>query len=371
MTPALKMILATLTALLAGLGLLVLLPNLIASEVFTADPPRGHQAVGIVLLFFAAILGGLLLLAATATAAGTGGLNWAGRTPGVSFVIVAALAVGIGAGTVGAVIHWSEPGDWPVLPVCLVCGLVGPVLLAGVLVFSVFSPTSFQSPAARYGWLAALGVCALVGYGISGVWTFKAVQQSAANARRSYEAETAREAEWERKRLRSPIQAATEDFADMGDASPLWCVVTYLPTSDEPAYQQFVIARCLKVPDFENELARTITSSYAVYRHPCVDLVRLAPDSAVTPGWRENVGRSIDVTAEELRQQPNWLTDTSNNPKPLEHLRSLIAAAKRVAPHGELNDRLENLRGAVADQPLSEAREAAVRAIDASGPLSP
>ncbi|MGC4030581.1 MAG: hypothetical protein QM754_02370 [Tepidisphaeraceae bacterium] len=257
MSPAVKTTFAILTALSAAVGMLALMPNVLISKGFADKPPQGQQAMGLIVLFAFAAGAAALLLLATALALFTGGLNWAGGSGGVSAAVFIVLSVGMALGAVGAVIHWAEPRLLPVVPVCMVAGFVGPLLLVAVLVASAFAgPGLVTSPAGRIGLLAALTLCSLVGYTTAGMWGVLEFQRSSANAQASAQSQLELEAKWERLRNRTPMQAAEEDFAEFSDATPLWCIVTYLERSEEPAFQRFVIERCAESPELRAGLGR-------------------------------------------------------------------------------------------------------------------
>ncbi|MGC4030582.1 MAG: hypothetical protein QM754_02375 [Tepidisphaeraceae bacterium] len=110
----------------------------------------------------------------------------------------------------------------------------------------------------------------------------------------------------------------------------------------------------------------TLTSDYPRYRNSCYDLVRHAPAAMVRPEWRRYVGRAMEVTAEQIRQNAAWMREKSDaNPDPFNHVRKLMEAGLRVAPNGELNEPAKTLRDAVAAQPAGEARDTALKVLDA------
>lgn len=361
-----------LITILALASVVLFLANIAATSGYTSRAPSGHNAVGAVVLIFASIGGGIAMLIATWVLGGAGALAWITPRAGVATLIASGVTLGIAIASAALVMAWMErAGRW-IVPVGFVCGGLAPIGLGVALVVSAWTPSERLATSTPFllGMvpLAAVGAAGLIA-GLIGIGA--ALYQYAANEKRRFEQQQADEARWEAKRARPPIVALREDFAEMGPTTPLWCFIAGLPDTSDPECRAFIIERSLQVPDFDNDLASTLTNAHPRYRHGCLDLIRFATDAQLKPEWSSIVVRAIAITAEQIRTQENWLTpDHFSNPDPTEHLRALAQASRRFAETDESRQALADLRQAIESRPPGPRRDAALQALTLPVPQS-
>ena len=353
---------AVLVTLMVPIAVLLLLLSFATTAAFTARVPGGSDAMGLIVPFACSALGALLLVLATAMCAGAHALDWISPQRGNAAWVAMIVALGLALASVGILIAWAERmGSWVSLLGWLP-GAVAPIALATALLISVWTV------APRPQWANLLQACALVcalvavaGYGLAVNGLRSWHRQSSENARRAAESAAASEAEWARKRARSPIEAAREDFANYSDSAPLWTITAGLPDTDDPEVRRFIIARALKVPEFENDLSGNLGTDHPRYRHGALDLVRFVPESDLRTSWAPMVERSIRVSTQEIAARTDWLTpDDFSNPDPLEHVRAMVGAARRFPSHAGLERALADLRVALESLPESAQRTQAL-----------
>jgi hypothetical protein len=358
------MIASLLISILTVPALLLLLLNVAATQGYTGRVPGGSDAMGLALPFFLSIIGSIALLLAAWICAARGGLSWIGPA-GVAAAAATAVSIGVGLAATGVLIAWMERmGSW-VVPVGLFCGAFGPLCLGAVLLAGAWAaPATLASSVVPRIAGAALVLVALCGYGMGLFGAWKYMVRSSENARRVLEAHQADEQEWARQRERSPMEALREDYAKMSDQAPLWVFIASLPDRHEPECREFIIARALKVPDFDAQLASTLADGHPRYRHGCLDLIRFGPAAALKPDWATVVTDAIRSTAAQIKADPSWLDpDEFANPDPVEHIRASVEAAARLGNPGEALAALAELKTAIAGCAPSTERDSALAAM--------
>jgi hypothetical protein len=340
--------LAVLVTLLVLPALLMTLLAMLSSGGYAGRVPGGPDAMGLIVPFLASAGAGVLMVIAGWLCVAGGGFNWISDRPMVPAALVTAVTLGVGLAAMGVLIAWMERqlGAW-IVPVGLVCGGLAP-LATGLLLLTCAwrSPEALASSAGVLRTTGAgLAAVALVGYAM-GAWGLIVYQkQQSDNARRAYDEHVAREAEWERKRNRTPIEAMREDYAEMSPTTPLWVFVAALPDTTDPEARAFTIERALQVPDFEADLKRTMLSTHPRYRHGCVELMRHVLQEHIKPEWAGILVEAIDLTAQQIAAQPGWMTPVyESNPHPAEHLAALADTARRLGDTPELRAALERLQ---------------------------
>lgn len=362
------MLFSILTAVCVVLAFFILMLNVLDTTFFTRTVPTGERAMGLIILFFAALLGGGLMLLATWFCIAGKGLSWIHSSSGMVIAIATLVGVGIAAGGFGAVVGWMElRGPW-VVPVGIWCGVIAPIAFGAMLIACVVHPLSSASAAGTARVMAGvlMVVFALSGYAATGRLVLQWAKQASENQARAFEADRVREAEWERRRNRSPIEALREDYAEMSADAPLWVFIASLPDTTDDEVRQFVIARALQVKNFDVALQRTIGNDHPRYRHGCLDLIRFVPDAQLHRNWKPFVSTAITATIQEMASRPTWLTnaDPMSNPNPVEHVRSLIAAARRLDPVEGMKIPLGQLSETIESLPDSDAKREALAAFD-------
>lgn len=337
------MFLSLVVTLFTLIAVLFLLVNLFTTACYTARTPSGADAMGLIVPLLLSAIGGIVLLIATWVGVGRGWFNWISMTPMVPFSVTTAISLGVGFLAVALLVAWAERmGRW-VVPAGAICGGLGPMVLAGIIIASAWTTTD-QMAASTLPWIAGgfVAAVALIGYVLGFyAWT-KQMKMTRENQARAMAEHLAREAEWERKRKRSPMEELKEDFAEMSPQTPLWVFASYLPTAPDQACRSFIIERMLKVPDLDAELARTIISQYPRYRHGCIDLMRYSDQWPVKAAWPGLLALATKMTVEEITADPQWLRQPHDmNPLPKEHLAAIDGAAARIEAASMMTEELK------------------------------
>lgn len=356
-------LLASATGIAAGL---LFLASFLMSGAFAGDVPSGSNAAGLVVPLFCSIGAGLLLLLAVWSLLGSGRLAWVGAHAGM---VATAVAFGMGASAVGALLAWMERmGAW-VTPLGWFCGALAP-LLAVILVLRCAWQTPELLQAAQWPRLLAapLLLAALCGLGLALWGATLLFLQDQDQRERAVAAQAAEDSESARRQALTPVQRLAEDYAKMSANTPLWVFVAGLPGTADPAQRQFMVARALQVPDFELDLERTVTDAHPVYRHGAIDLMREAPAAAKQPLWSTWLARAITLSAEQIAVDPKWLQpDTSSNPEPIAHLRAMIDVSQRLGHTAELDAAIQKLRLSLEGLPDGPTRGQALEAMGQAG----
>jgi len=352
-------LLASATGTAAGL---LFLASFLMSGAFAGDVPSGSNAAGLVVPLFCSIGAGLLLLIAVWSLLGSGRLAWVGAH---ASMIATVVTFGVGVSAVGTLLAWMERmGAW-VTPLGWFCGALAP-LLAVVLVLRSAWQAPEQLQAAHWPRLLAapLLLAALCGLGLALWGATLLFKQDQDQRERAVADQAADDIESGRHQTLTPVQRLAEDYAKMSPSTPLWVFVAGLPGTADPAQRQFIVARALKVPDFELELERTVTDGHPVYRHGAIDLMREAPAAAKKPLWSSWLARAITLSAEQIAADPKWLQpDTSSNPEPIAHLRAMADASQRLGRTAELDAAIEKLRVSLEGLPDGPTRGQALETI--------
>jgi hypothetical protein len=353
-------ILATAAALFSGL---LFLASFLMSSAFAGDVPSGSDAMGLVVPLLASVVAGLLLLLATWLVAANGRLAWAGAHAGI---IGSAVMLGVAFAAVAMLVAWMERmGAW-VMPVGVFCGGLAPAFAVVLLLRCAWTtPDNLQS-AAWPKWLAApLLLAALCGMGLA-IWGAVTYVRSEIEATEQAAAERAASAAEEvRLAALSPVQRMREDYADMSADAPLWSISAGLPEVTDMEVRDFIVARALQVPDLDADLERTISSEHPRYRHAALMVIQHAPAESLRPAWAAMVARSIEVTAQQVIDQAEWLQpDDFSNPDPVAHIAALVAASKRFEDQADVAAALTRLGAALQALPPGTQRDAALAAMD-------
>ncbi len=360
------MFLSIVISVLVGVAVLLSLLNVLEASAFTARPPQGSNAAGLVVLLAASIGAGLAFLVATWICGARGGFAWISPRPVVPTAVATAVAFGVALAAVGALWEWMELKPSWVVPAGLVCGLFGPLALAAFLIACAWTaPDRFAaSPVPRIAG-AALALVALAGYGLAGRAAAGFLKESSENAARVAASNAKDEAEYARLRARPPLEALREDYAKMSPDAPLWVFIASLPDTRDAECRAFIIERALRVPEFDADFERTLTDDHPRYRHGCLDLIRFAPKESIRPAWGAIVARAVAISSKEIGTAQTWLTEPSTaNPGPVEHIVAAVEASARLGHPPEVLRALCGLRAAVASRNPGPERDDALQALD-------
>lgn len=343
------MLMAVITTLTTLASMLLFLASFLMSGAFAGRVPGGSNAAGLVVPLFGSILAAVLLLTASAMTLGAHRLDWVAARPGAW---VMGLALGVGIAAVALLLAWMEQlGRW-VAPVGFLAGGVAPLLAGSLLLLSLWAPERLGSD----NWPKAAGALLLLSSAL-GAMTAMALLTDWWGLQKDHAArEAATELQEANERARrqdlTPLEQLREDYASYSADTPLWVFVAGLPDTDDPAERAFVIDRALKVPNFSQQLERTITDGHPRYRHGAIELILHVNAERLDPAWAPMLARAIDVSAREMAANEAWLTpDPMSNPNPTQHVAAMIAAAERFAPSTQLSEALVKLRRALATLP--------------------
>ena len=360
------MFLSIVISVLVGVAVLLSLLNVLETSAFSARPPQGSNAAGLVVLLAVSIAAGLAFLIATWICGARGGLAWISSRPMVPTAIATAVAFGVALAAVGVLWEWMETKPSWVVPAGLVCGLFGPLALGAFLIACAWAAPDrlAASPLPRISG-AALVPVALAGYALTARGAAGLLKQSHENAARVAASNAKDEAEYARLRARPPLEALREDYAKMSPDAPLWVFIASLPDTRDAECRAFIITRALHVPNFEADFERTLTDDHPRYRHGCLDLIRFAPADAIKPAWGPIVARAVAIASKEISADQRWLTEPSTaNPDPIEHIGAMVDASARLGHTAEVARALRDLRTAVASRDLGPERDDALQALD-------
>jgi hypothetical protein len=372
MHPALSTILAVIaTILLAVAALLTLAVNL-STNLFTARPPQGEQAMGLLIVFGAALGALALALIAAWIGLARGNFDLLSVKPMVPFLIVTAVTLGVGLAPMGSVFLWSERTP----PFSLAIGpLLGVVtsLLAPAALFVWIAASLWMRPAdlAEAGWpktmLIGLAVIALYGLGCLAWGTGMIVRQNLRNTRAVARDDQERESHWAAIRAMSPVERTELYLREFAADGPAWHLCMSLFHERDEAARRLIVARIAECKDLDAQLISTMASEYASLRGGALDYIieggheRGPPRDEIA----DAVGESIRLLADDIRASRGAMSKTLDAPFAEEVERSIRALRRCPAGHGD--GPLKALQAAVRVASDAEARSRAMRAIEALG----
>lgn len=327
-------------------SMLLFLASFLMSGAFAGRVPGGSQAVGLVVPLFASVLAAILLLLASGLSLVAHRLDWVGARP---WGWVIGLALGVGVAAVAVLLAWMEQlGRW-VAPAGILLGGLAPLLAGSLLLLSWWAPERV----AASGWprLAGgpLALSALLGALIVLILLADWWRLQQENAARIAIAQMQEDTERARRQELTPLEQLREDYASYAPDTPLWVFVAGLPEVDDAAERAFVIARALKVPNFNADLQRTISDRHPRYRHGAIELLLYVDAAKLDSAWAPMLAQSIAISANEIANNAEWLTPNAmSNPNPGRHVEAMIAAADRLGPSPQLSAAIVKLRGALA-----------------------
>lgn len=343
------MLMAVTTTVMTLASMLLFLASLLMSGAFAGRVPGGSQAVGLVVPLFASVLAAALLLLASGLSLAAHRLDWVGARPGAW---VMGLALGVGFAAVAVLLAWMEQlGRW-VAPVGILAGGVAPLLAGTLMLLSWWAPERVGHGVwpmlAGALLLLAVALGAMAALALLAVWW----QLQKDNAARIATTEIQEATERARRHELTPLEQLREDYASYAPDTPLWVFVAGLPDTDDPAERAFVIARALKVPNFNSDLQRTITDRHPRYRHGGIELLLYVDAAKLDQKWSQMLAQSILVSAQEIAANAEWLAPNHmSNPNPGRHVEAMIAAADRLGPSPQLSAAVAELRRALATLP--------------------
>lgn len=349
----------------AIIGSLFVLFNLLATSSYTARPPQGADAMGLILPVGFSVVAALSFVIATLVALSGGRLAWIDSRPTIAATLAILVAVGIGSAIICALVIWSSGKSSYAAPFGIVAAGIAPLLLATVLVMSRESATG-QIAAAPFprGLAALLAPIAMVGIAVGIAQSLGALRASAERSEAGRQEAAAFEEKWAKIRNRTPVEAARADMAEMSPTAPLWAVIGGLPETEDAEARSIVIDRAFKVENLDDELSQTLVSRYARYRHASLEFFKHMDATRRDPKWGALVVQTIDTTATEITSQKDWFVpDETGNPKPVQFVRLMAESAEWFPQTKEIAVSLNKLKSAITTLPAGAARDSALAAL--------
>lgn len=342
----------TITLIVVVVTLAVLLMNLGITKCFAGSPPRGDQAMGLVVPFFGLAAAVLLMTFAAFLACfrvSSTGLSTIHTSTGLSGLITVAIVFGATLAASIAFMLWCEPQSMSaslrgvLIPIELLLGVVGPITLAAWLLIAVWNTKDAVAGNAMIATsLKALFWCVVVlavsGYGLSGAFLWKttsrqvtAIASGFKDDAKHFVASGGGIFNFVENEIALEIEKASPD-------TPLSNFVAVL--ADQPKHpklndkaRMLIIERALKVPNFDQGLRECMSGREYIYRQGAAELLRDVPQEQFDQhrdAWGEALVLGVNQTASGVQCRPGFLTEHFDlNPDPMAHVASLLAASKR------------------------------------------
>lgn len=357
--------LAALSTLLIAVGTLAILGcNVLATGFFLRTPPRGEQAMGLVVFIFAfviasamVLLGSLLVSVrserAISSAVHLPALISGGATLVISFGVLLAAFVAFTA--------WAEPtlggtALRAVKPVfCWTFGIMAPALLAVVLIIDAWcTPAGIEAPSGLLGVLRglcwALAAMAVLGYLGAGVAYGPPMKQAISKHVASVAAERRRTALPPGMTLEMALR---QDLDQLPPTAPLTDYLRFftMPVlTKNTACRELLTQRMLATAGADDQLLAAMSSDELRSRWGGAEFIRTAPDALLKEhqaAWAAAMRAAILKTCDDIDIRPGFLTDNYElNPNPSEFFQSILRASERfrgTADHAPIDEALKQL----------------------------
>jgi len=352
------MLAITVTLLVVIATFVIVLMNVGCTGAFCNRPPRGENAMGLIIPIVG-LGGGILVMGLAGVLAsfraGSSALALMHSSPGIAALLTIVITFGAALAAGMAFMVWCEPASVSpslravIIPVGIVMGVCGPILLAVALLMGVWTTkasvmsvpaTSAASLTTFKAMFWAMCVLAAMGYGLGGTFFAKSLGQQLRREATSMNAEVVRKLEMSEWFSKPREQILSEELAKFSADSPLWTVVAYLPEQPgEKSLNQecrfIVIDRALRVPNLDQQLVECMESSYYLYRQGAAEFLRSVPQEQFDQNrdaWGEALLKGVTKTANGIACNPGWMTETfDSKPDPLGHVQSLLGAVQRFS----------------------------------------
>jgi hypothetical protein len=367
------MLAAFVTFLVVVATLTIVLMNAGCTGMFLSRSPQGDAAMGLVVPVVGIAGGTLVLLLAAILAsfrASSAAIGLLHSSPVVSGLMVFGLTLGAGLAAGMVFILWCDAHAAGAAlrafqaPLGILFGVIGPIVLAGGLIAGVWVEKDVASARLADGSAAgyvlralpiAIGVSALVGYGLGMSMMWRTAAQQAANVtaelKNRMERDSARAAH-----MAKPIaQRVADELSTFSPTAPLWTIVSYLPDrpDEEPlndAARIVVIERAMQVANVDQEIEQCMQSRYHLYRQGAMELMLHAPQEMFEKNrdnWGELLLKGVHETGESIACRPAWMTETFDvKPDPLGHVETVVKTVERFKDwqgYPKLEERMKQL----------------------------
>lgn len=355
---------AFLAILVTSAGTLAILGcNALGTTFFRRKPPRGEHAVGLITVFpallvacglvaFGSVFASLADNRAIGSLLGTRG--WANG------ILTIAVTIGIAIAAFMAFLAWCESGSAGVrartvtFVICWLAGILGPVLLATMLIVDVsMSPQALRGQpmllaGARWG-CGMLGGVAALGYLATGFALWPRVKYN-------YYRHRHLASSFVRfvKRLRLPRDLLLQELRKELDLLPAGApIADTLAYFNDPVVKRnsdclaLVTQRVLAHPDRDDHFCKAMRAGSLRERWSGFEFVRLASLellAAHEAAWSEAVRHGIICTAEEMDRTPMLMLDFDLKRDPPGFVKSLIGAADRFRGSAHYESIADGLR---------------------------
>lgn len=356
------MIASILITLLVIVWVLGVLLNAGLSGMYASSPPKGEQAMGLIVPIFGIAIASIALMLATWICIGRGGFDWVSGTRLVPTAAATLVMLGVCVAAAGALGVWMEGQKAfgrGVVPIGVVCGVLVP--LAAVVMLLVCAWMDLAEVRGLLLLRALGGVLiagAIGGYVLGVIGLRSALAQRARNREAVLVSTLAFDEKWRKIREAPLAERIAADLAQASAETPLWVFAARLPEAPDEATRRMVITRALKVPGFDEDLARTITSEYHLYRFGCAQLIAHATEEQRDAAWAGPLARSIRVTIAEIDADPQWLNhQTTLNPDPHAHIEAMLQAGDALGNPPEVAKAIKELEAALRRMEKGMARD--------------
>lgn len=330
---------------------------LLSTNAFTASPPRGADAMGLAIVFFA--MGGrwLLMLIPVLICLYRGSFDWISPRPGMPTLIALGAILGLGVFFALSWIQWTYPARWytPLL------GNVGagllPLIVQAYLITILWIPASRPVPQLVQVSSAALLVPAVLGLSAGGYMLWRASSERSARVQQQIAESQTKHAEHTRRSSLSHTERLREDLNAMPPGSQFWQIAGYFDDCETDEQRRMVAALIDRLMKDDEQLQSNLVCQYPSFRH------RAAVYLLTVDQPSERLGPSL-VKAIEL------LTDTIAEKKSLlgadgedyaQYAQTLVAAAHRF-PNTSFEEADAKLRIVIEALPPSDQRTLALAA---------
>lgn len=344
---------ATLALLVAAL-LTVLLAG--ATQLFTARPPSGPDAMGLAGLFFGmAARFGLMLLAAL-VCVGMGRFDWVSGRPGVPTLAVLGAMTGLAVVIALSWMQWAGPArSWTVA-----AGNLGAVMLP--LIIQVYLLALLWAKDAS-PWARPVAI-PLAGIGLAGlvIGTVMLVMWQVG----SIKAEQARyqsEVKWQEDNRQENLEREerqARELEALPDEAPLKVFLTHLFIDKSEAHQARALERIARLPNLTARIDELMSDPDPLQREYGANYIRQAPGP--DPAWGRIVKRAMGELAKDISAAP-LLYDPPTQRTYRGMMMGMFMTA-RCFPGEDFSAEARAIREAVAQHPDEINRQACVELAD-------
>lgn len=334
----------------------------LTTKGFTASPPQGADAMGLVVVMFG--MGGrwLLMLVPAILCLWRGSFDWISPRPSLPTLVVLAAMLGFGVLFAVSWIQWTYPNRWYTPWVGNLGACVLPLAVQGYLAFALWSKPDQHASAVMHGIGGLLLLPAAIGLGSGGYLLWHAAGERTLQARQDIALAEAEHAEFDRRAGLSRTDRLREDLDAMPPGSQFWQIAGYFEDCETPEQRRMVAALIDQFMKDDEQLRSNLTCQYASFRH------RAAVYLLTTDRRHERVGphlaKAMELLADTIAEKKSLLG--ADGEDYAHYVQTLTAAARRF-PEMSFDREKASLRTAIEALPASEERAIALAAFAPAG----